>query len=90
MIVTRKVAMPLAIDAATDRVQELALWRVFAPTAEDVLAAIAIQRQAQLSFWDAMIVRAAAESGCDVLWTEDLTHGQLLRGVRVCHPFAAE
>ena len=88
--VTRKVAMPLAIDAATDRVQELALWRVFAPTAEDVLAAIAIQRQAQLSFWDAMIVRAAAESGCDVLWTEDLTHGQLLRGVRVCHPFAAE
>src|SRR5262245_59304265 len=31
-------------------------------------------------FWDAMIVHAASESGCDVLWTEDLSDGQLLRG----------
>jgi predicted nucleic acid-binding protein len=35
-----------------------------------------------------MIVIAAAESGCDVLWTEDLTDGQTLRGVRVRNPFA--
>jgi predicted nucleic acid-binding protein len=36
-----------------------------------------------------MIVLAAAESGCDVLWTEDLNDGQLLRGVRIRNPFAA-
>jgi predicted nucleic acid-binding protein len=35
-----------------------------------------------------MIVIAAAESGCDVLWTEDLNDGQLLRGVRIQDPFA--
>jgi predicted nucleic acid-binding protein len=34
-----------------------------------------------------MVVRAAAESGCDVLWTEDLHDGRLLRGVRVRDPF---
>jgi predicted nucleic acid-binding protein len=34
-----------------------------------------------------MVVRAAAESGCDVLWTEDLNDGRLLRGVRVRDPF---
>ena len=33
-----------------------------------------------------MIVLAAAESGCDVLWTEDLSDGQLLRGVRIATP----
>jgi predicted nucleic acid-binding protein len=45
-------------------------------------------KQARLNFWDAMIVRAADESGCDVLWTEDMADGQLVQGVRVRDPFA--
>ena len=57
------------------------------PTAEDVLAAIRLHAQARIGFWDAMIVLAAAESGCDVLWTEDLTDGQRLRDVQVRNPF---
>lgn len=88
--VTRKVTKPLAIDEANDRVRELTAWKVFAPTSDDVLAAIGLQKHEQLSFWDAMIVRAAAESGCDVLWTEDLSDGQLLQGVRIRNPFAAQ
>jgi len=35
------------------------------------------------------IVLAAAESGCDVLWTEDLADGQTLRSVRIRNPFSA-
>ena len=88
--VTRKVAQPLSIDEAADRVREFATWKIFAPVAEDVLAAIALQKQAELSFWDAMVVEAAAQSGCDVLWTEDLNDGQLLRGVRIRNPFSAQ
>jgi predicted nucleic acid-binding protein len=34
-----------------------------------------------------MIVHAAAELGCDVLWTEDLNDGQVIRGVRIRDPF---
>ncbi len=34
--VTRKVPRPLSIDTAADRVRELAVWKVFAPTADDV------------------------------------------------------
>lgn len=86
--VTRKVAKPLSVDEAADRIREFALWKVFAPTADDVLGAIEIQKHATIGFWDAMVVRAAAESGCDLLWTEDLNDGQLLRGVRVRNPFA--
>ena len=84
--VTRKVAAPLSADEAADRIREFAMWKVFAPTAADVLGAIEIQKHAQVGFWDAMIVRATAESGCDVLWTEDLNDGQLRRGVRVQDP----
>jgi predicted nucleic acid-binding protein len=86
--VTRKVAKPLAVDEAADRIREFSAWKVFAPSADDVLAAIAIQQQSDISFWDAMIVRAAAEAQCDVLWTEDLADGQSIRGVRIQNPFA--
>lgn len=41
----------------------------------------------QISVWDAMIVEAAAVTGCRVLVTEDLHHGQVIRGVRVENPF---
>lgn len=85
--VTRKVARPLSIDEAADRIREFAAWKIFAPTADDVLAAIALHKQAQVSFWDAMVVEAAAQSGCDVLWSEDMNDGQVLRGVRIRNPF---
>jgi predicted nucleic acid-binding protein len=85
--ITKKVARPLPVDDATARIREFATWRVFTPHADDVLAAIGIHTQAKIGFWDAMIVLAAAESACDVLWTEDLADGQTLRGVRIRNPF---
>ena len=87
--VTRKVAEPQLIQEAADRIREFATWNVFSPTADDVLAAIQLQQQAGLNFWDAMVVEAAAELGCDVLWTEDLNDSQIIRGVRVRNPFSA-
>lgn len=41
----------------------------------------------QVSFWDALVIRAAREGGCRVLYTEDLQHGQDFDGVRVENPF---
>lgn len=86
--VTGKVEEPLSVDDAVDRIREFAAWKVFAPTADDVLRAIALHEQAKVGFWDAMIVHAAAELGCDVLWTEDLNDGQAIRGVHIRDPFA--
>jgi predicted nucleic acid-binding protein len=42
----------------------------------------------QLSFWDALILTAAATARCEVVASEDLNPGQLIRGVRVVNPFA--
>lgn len=86
--VTRKVAEPLPVEDAADRVREFGAWTVFAPRTADVLRAIELHTQAKVAFWDAMIVHAAAELGCDVLWTEDLNDGQLIAGVRIRNPFA--
>jgi predicted nucleic acid-binding protein len=40
----------------------------------------------QLSFWDALIVVTAECAHCEILWTEDLNHGQVIRGVRIENP----
>jgi predicted nucleic acid-binding protein len=87
VIVTGKVPRPLSPAIAAERIREFAAWLVFAPTAADVLAAIALQQEAKLSFWDAMIVHAAVESGCETLWSEDLQDGRVVRGVTIRSPF---
>lgn len=46
-------------------------------------------RRHSLSVFDAMIVAAAAQAQCTVLYTEDMQHGSTLRGVRIRNPFAA-
>jgi predicted nucleic acid-binding protein len=40
----------------------------------------------RLSFWDALIVVAAESAHCEILWTEDLNHGQIIRGVLIENP----
>lgn len=85
--VTKKVPKPLSIDEASDRIRDFSAWQVFAPDADDVLGAIQLQKKARIGFWDAMIVRAAEQAGCAVLWTEDLADGQTIQGVTIRNPF---
>jgi predicted nucleic acid-binding protein len=41
-----------------------------------------------VSFWDALIVVAAAASGCTIVYSEDLNPGQTIQGVRIENPLA--
>ncbi len=41
----------------------------------------------RLSLRAALIVAAAESARCDRIWTEDLNHGQVVRGVREENPF---
>lgn len=87
--VTRKIARPLAHGDAVERIRAFARWPIHEPTARDVVAAAVLADEAQLSFWDAMIVRSAAELGCRTLWSEYLNAGQVIAGVTLRTPFAA-
>jgi predicted nucleic acid-binding protein len=84
---TRKIAEPLDHDTALGRLRALGHWRVHAPRAQDVIAAAELARGAQLSFWDAMVLRSAEALGCAILWSEDLNDGQRVGGVTVRNPF---
>jgi len=86
--VTRKVARPLRHDEALAILSDLATWTVFAPSAIDAIEGMRIAERYRISPWDAMIVRAAAEQGASVIWSEDLAHGRSYEGVPVRNPFA--
>jgi predicted nucleic acid-binding protein len=55
---------------------------------EDVLGAIDLLRLHHLSFWDALVVRAALVSGCARLLSEDLPAGRRFERLEVVNPFA--
>ena len=79
----------LGVDAglARRKVELFANYHLVVLDVEDVLAAIDLHRLHQLSFWDALVVRAAKEGGCSVLYSEDLQHGRAIDGVRIVNPF---
>lgn len=85
--VTRKIAKPLDAETAKAIVADFSRWYLHIPGADDVLAAVGIHQRTGISFWDAMIVRSAAEIGCAVLYSEDLNAGKEYSGVRVENPF---
>ena len=41
----------------------------------------------QISFWDALILTSARKAHCTVLYSEDLSDGQVYDTVRVVNPF---
>ena len=49
--------------------------------------AVVLARDHQLSFYDALIVAAAAGAECTELFTEDLQHGQRFGALRITDPF---
>jgi predicted nucleic acid-binding protein len=82
---TRKLGV--AASVARRKVELFARFEVVLPGVDDVLAAIDLQRLHGLSFWDALVIRAAAAAGCATLYTEDLQHGRRFDGVTVVNPF---
>ena len=42
--------------------------------------------QYKLSFWDSLIVVSAESAKCELLYTEDLNEGQIIRGVKIVNP----
>lgn len=80
----------LGVDAvlAAQKVHLFSRLDVVVIDVPDVEAAIDLHRLHRVSFWDALILRAAQRGGCRVLYSEDLQDGATLAGVRIENPFA--
>lgn len=84
---TRKLKKPLTNPKALEIVEQYLTWTVVENTGALLTSAIRLQTKAQLSFWDAMVVQAAIETGCERLYSEDLNHGQRFGSLVILNPF---
>jgi predicted nucleic acid-binding protein len=84
---TRKLASPLAKEKARLIANRYARWCV-STTPEEIRQAFRIEDEANINFWDAMIVAAAIKAGATRILSEDLNHGQVIAGIWIENPFA--
>jgi predicted nucleic acid-binding protein len=68
----------------------IAIWRRFEiqeMTLPVFDSALRIKAAHRLSFWDSAIIAAAGALGCARLYSEDMSHGRDIGGVRIIDPF---
>jgi predicted nucleic acid-binding protein len=51
-------------------------------------SALQLRAETGFSFYDCLIVAAALESGCKIIYSEDLQHGRRLHGLEIKNPFS--
>jgi predicted nucleic acid-binding protein len=88
--------------SAVSRRKQQRDWNEIAEAISDVLALVdpplaltldlhkaarTLAKDHSLSFYDALIVAAALEAGCDILYTEDMQHGRKFGGLVIVNPF---
>jgi predicted nucleic acid-binding protein len=84
---TKKLGM--TSQEAEEVLADLGGWIIHRPAHADLLRAARLHRRYVISWWDALIVNSAAELGCRLLWTEDLSDGRRYGSVTARNPFRA-
>ena len=86
MTLTRKVSRPVQPAEVLELLEQLTAWPLMVVDYAMIRAAVELTDRGRLSFWDALIVVAAAHSGASILYSEDLNEGQEILGVRITNP----
>lgn len=82
-----KTAWP---DVQIALIELTASYQIAQTTPGTIAHAMRLAHRYGFSWFDALIVAAALECGCDTLYSEDLHAGQLIEGtLQVLNPFAA-
>lgn len=85
--VTTDTKLQLPYSEIVQIIHQLGRLPVVELTYAITLRAITRTREYSLSYWDSLIVEAAICSGCSVLYTEDLQHGQVIDEITVRNPY---
>lgn len=83
----RKSKRPVSFAELATTVEDLMKWEIITNQASGVLRALQIQERFGISFWDALLVHSAEIARVSILYSEDLSDGQMYGSVRVVNPF---
>ena len=84
VLTEKKRAGPVQALAA---VRLLSRFEVLSPSPQAVLLALELAGQHGLNVWDALIVQAALDGGCERLYSEDFQNGRRFGALEVINPF---
>lgn len=68
-------------------VKDLTALNVHENSVTTILEGLKISIKTQFSIWDSLILAAAKETDCEILYSEDLNAGQVVDGVKIVNPF---
>ena len=88
--VTRKLNPPRTLNEAREDILSFQAWDPIAIDAGMLEEGWSVQDRYGFSWWDALIVAAAARSGSLWLLSEDFQDGQEVSGLTVVNPFSHE
>jgi predicted nucleic acid-binding protein len=84
--VRRRAAAPISPEEAQRLIADYLAWEVVINDGASISRAIDLESRYDISFWDALIVQAAEQTGASILYSEDLSHGQAYGSVEVVDP----
>jgi predicted nucleic acid-binding protein len=87
VVLTRKVRRKFTSAEAIDYLDRIARAPVTTTDYRMVRQAAELSDRDAFSFWDALVLAAAARSGATRLYTEDLQHGRTVLGDEIVNPF---
>ncbi len=78
---------PLPHEIAVRLIGTWTRFRVQEITLPLLSGALEIKAAYGFSYWDSAIVAAARALGCRALYSEDMSHGQVVEGITIVNPF---
>lgn len=87
-VATQKFSVPLKIEDARTYLRFVLnpLCHIY-PSQPLFESCLDIQAETNYSFYDSLILAAAVQGGCIILYSEDLRDGQQVRGVKIVNPY---
>ncbi len=85
-VASRKLQPPLSDAQINGLLEALSGFEVVSTDSALVLDAHQLACREQLSWFDALIAEAAIRNRCEVLFSEDFTHGRVIAGMQIRNP----
>ncbi len=75
------------MSTAKEIIKSLSKWDVVTNDMTTVLEAIELHERYKYSFWDSLIIVAAASGGATTILSEDLADSQTIKDITIKNPF---
>jgi len=84
-VALKKLRLPIThIRSQLDLYEQFEVVQV---TPAIIRAGLDLQQIRSVSFFDSIVLASAHTAGCNVIWSEDMSTGEVINGVRISNPF---